>query len=342
MTEIILAVDCMGGDKAPRAVFEGLNIITQERGDVIFHLFGKERILRNHLKRFPLLAGRSLIFHSPTEIKTTDKVRDSLRNGQKSSLWMAVQHVKEGKAQAVISAGNTGVFMGMSKLAFRTLDTIMRPAIVSIFPTQAGRTVVLDLGANTECNANHLVEFAIMGSIYAQLMLRKKCPTVGLLNIGEEENKGNDVLRETYKRLSEMKQSFFKFHGFVEGGDILLGTTDVIVTDGFTGNVALKTAEGTAKFIGQQFKNLFSNSFWGKLAYLLIKPGIILLRKRIDPREYSRAIFIGLNSIAIKTHGSSDKVAFAHSADYAISLVEKQLNEQIKKEIKKLKKIKKI
>lgn len=328
----------MGGDKAPKAVFEGLSLICRERGDVIFHLFGKERVLQKHLKRYPYLAGRSLIFHSPDIIKGTDKARDAIRNGQKSSLWMAIDHVKQGKAHAVFSAGNTGAFMGMAKLGFRTMSSIMRPAIVSLLPTQHGRTVMLDLGANSECNEDHLFQFAIMGSLYAQLMLNKKRPTVGLLNIGEEHTKGNDILRNTYQKLTDLKNAPFKFHGFVEGNDILLGTTDVVVTDGFTGNVALKTAEGTAKFLGDLVKRIFKDSFWGKMAYLLVKGGLKLLKRKMDPREYSGAVFIGLNGIAVKSHGSSDKVAFARGAEYAISIVEKELNKKIEKQIEKIEK----
>ncbi|MHA1540769.1 MAG: phosphate acyltransferase PlsX [Alphaproteobacteria bacterium] len=333
---VILAVDCMGGDKAPKAVFEGMNLICRERGDIVFHLFGKQRILQKKLKKFPKLAGKSLIFHSPDVIKSTAKVRDAIRRGQKSSLWMSIEHVKKGNAHAVLSAGNTGAFMGMSKLLFRTLSSIMRPAIVSILPTQKGRTVMLDLGANSECNEDHLTQFAIMGASYAQLMLDKKQPTIGLLNIGEEHTKGNDVLRNAFEKIKKLKSRQFKFHGFVEGNDILLGTTDVVVTDGFTGNVALKTAEGTARFLSGLIKNLFKNSIWGKIAYLLVKGGLKLLRRRIDPREYSGAVFIGLNGIAVKTHGGSDRVAFARGAEYAISLVEKELNKKIKKQIEKI------
>ncbi len=335
--KVILSVDAFGGDKAPRAVIEGINLTLKERTDVFFHIFGKKNVLEKYFKKYPEIAQNSKIFDARSVIKGDQKVAEAIRD-RASSLWMAIDHVKQGNADAIVSAGNTGVLMAMSKLSFRTMEGISRPAIVSFLPTENGKVILLDLGANAECDAQNLKDFSIMGAIYARIITGIKKPLLGILNIGEEQTKGNDILRETYQYWKENPTDLFDFHGFVEGDDILAGTTDVVVTDGFTGNVALKTVEGTAKFLGNLLKNMFTRTWLNKLAYLLIKSSMKILKKKIDPREYSGAVFVGLNHLSIKSHGGSDKVSFKNAFNYAIDLVKNDFNEKVRKEISSIRK----
>ncbi|MDR1691543.1 MAG: phosphate acyltransferase PlsX [Rickettsiales bacterium] len=332
---IILSVDAYGGDNAPRAVLEGINLFLKKTKNVTFHIFGKEEALRRMLKKFPKITKFIKIFNAKSVIRGDQKVAEAIRD-RDSSLWMAIDHVKQGNADAVISAGNTGVLMAMSKLSFRTMDGISRPAIVSMWPSKQGKVVMLDLGANSETDARNLIDFSLMGAIYSKVMTGTQKPTLGILNIGEEQTKGNDVLRETYTYWKEHPTNLFEFHGFVEGNDILAGTTDVVVTDGFTGNVALKTVEGSAKFIGGLLKNMFKRTWVNKIAYLLLKSSIRLLKKTIDPREYSGAVFVGLNHLSVKTHGGSDKVAFMNAFNYAVNLVENDFNEKVKEQVEQI------
>ncbi len=327
-----LAVDAMGGDNAPNAVFEAVAHFLKKtkRVDVRFHLFGQLVVMQSVLAKFPQIVDHIQLFHCDDVIAGDAKASNAIRQGRQSSLWHAISHVKEGHADAIVSAGNTGILMAMSKLIFRTLEGVRRPAIVTTMPTIKGKTVMLDLGANSECDSHNLIEFALIGSLYARANLGLSKPTVGLLNIGEEYTKGNDTLRDAYSCLKDAPNMPFEFYGFVEGNDILQGTTDVVVTDGFTGNVALKTVEGTAKFMKNLLTHLFKYSWASKLAYLLIKPSLKVMSRKIDPREYSGAVFAGLNGLSVKTHGGSDKKAFANAFSYALNLIESDFNQKVK------------
>ncbi|MGC2854221.1 phosphate acyltransferase PlsX [Novispirillum sp. DQ9] len=331
---LILALDAMGGDFAPDMVLEGVKIARKRYPNVHFLLFGDEA------KIAPLLKKKQrdycTIRHCPDVVTNDDKPSQAVRTGRNSSMWLAIKAVKEGEAAGVVSAGNTGALMAMAKLTLRTLPGIDRPAIATLLPTTRGESVMLDLGANTECAANNLVEFAVMGEVFARCLLGLQRPKVGLLNIGSEELKGTDSLRQAAVTLRESAPPTMDFHGFVEGDDIGAGTVDVVVTDGFTGNVALKTAEGTAKLYSSFLKSAFRSSLRAKLGYLLARGALDNVRKRTDPRRYNGAMFLGLNGICVKSHGGTDAVGFANAIGVAVDLIAHDLNESIKEECRHL------
>ncbi|WP_337995557.1 phosphate acyltransferase PlsX [Oleispirillum naphthae] len=333
---ITLALDGMGGDDAPDIVLDGIALARKRHPDVRYILFGDEAILEPLLeKRYRGLRNLITVVHTPDVVTNNDKPSVALRNGRNSSMAKAIKAVKDGQADGVISAGNTGALMAMSKLTLRTLPGIDRPAIAALMPTQRGESVVLDLGANTECNANNLVEFALMGTLFARSLLDLDMPTVGLLNIGEEEQKGRNEVKEAASILRE-NAGLVNFAGFVEGDDIGIGTVDVVVTDGFTGNVALKTMEGTAKVMSRFLKEAFKSSILAQIGYLLARPAMNRVRHRTDPRRYNGAMFLGLNGIVVKSHGGTDGLGFANAIGVAVDMVRHGFNERINDELKKL------
>ena len=258
-----------------------------------------------------------------------------LRQGRNTSMRLAIDAVKDGRASAAVSAGNTGALMALAKFVLKTLPGIERPAIASLMPTRRSETVVLDLGANTECDADNLVQFAVMGEVFARAVLGIAKPTVGLLNIGTEDVKGNDTLREAAAALRSSPLAI-EFRGFVEGTDLASGKVDVVVTDGFTGNVALKAAEGAVGLYAQFLREAFKSSLLSKLGYLLAKPALELLRQRLDPRRYNGAMFLGLNGIVVKSHGGTDAVGFANAIGVAADLVGQGTNQWIITELNRL------
>lgn len=335
--KIILSIDAMGGDNAPKAVIEGLNRARRKIKDTIeFHIFGNKTKITSFLKKYPLLEPMCKIFDTKNNVVSNEaKVKEAIRNGRETSMAKAIEHVKNKKADGIVSAGNTAVLMGTSLISLRAMEGISRPALTTMLPNQKGASIVLDLGANAECNETNLQEFAIMGSVYGKTILNMTNPTVGILNIGEEKSKGKEYLRKAYDNLKQAKNTPFKFHGFIEGDDIGKGTTDIVVTDGFTGNAVLKTIEGTSKLITKVVKEEFKKSLLAKLALFLLFPLFSGIRKRIDPRRYNGALFAGLNGIVVKSHGSSDYVAFSNAVIYAYNLIKNNFNEKIKNEIAK-------
>lgn len=329
--DIVIALDAMGGDNAPSIVLEGASLACQKYPDVKFIIYGNLDILNEHLGNYPLLKNFEVI-HCPNSISAHDKPSIAVRNSKDSSMRAAIEAVKDAKANAAISAGNTGALMAISKIILRTLPNISRPAIAGIFPTIKGKTVMLDLGANVECDSEILYQFAVMGDAFAKAILGVLNPKIGLLNIGSEEVKGNDVVKLTWQLLKNNSE-YLNFYGYVEGDDITKGTVDVIVTDGFTGNVALKTAEGTAKFIKEIFKEAFENSWISKLSYLLARKSLKKAASRIDGRLYNGAMFLGLNGIIVKSHGSADGLAFSNAISIAIELATQNINQKILEEI---------
>lgn len=325
----------MGGDHAPRMVVEGVEIAAERLPDVDYLLVGDERRLAPLLDRFPKARARAQIHHTDTAVANEDKAAAALRNGRGTSMRLAINAVAEGRADAVISAGNTGALMAMAKFVFKMLPGIDRPAIVTYFPTQRGASVMLDLGANVECDAANLVQFAVMGEVFARNVLGVKQPSIGLLNVGVEGFKGHDNLRQASAILRESALPI-KFHGFVEGDDIGEGTVDVVVTDGFTGNVALKTAEGTARMVGHFLKAALTSSAMGKAGALLAKGALNEFRTYMDPRRYNGAMLVGLNGICVKSHGSTDAVGFANAIDVAANLITGRINERIKEDLQQL------
>ena len=332
MTEsLVLSIDTMGGDAAPDMVVEGVDMAIDRLGDVRFLLFGDEARLQPLLDKFPRVRAASTVHHTTDTVSADDKVGQALRTRRESSMRKAINAVYDGEAAGIISAGNTGALMAMAKFVLKTLPGIDRPAIASCFPTERGQTVMLDLGANIDCDAENLVQFAVMGEVYARSVLGLENPTVGILNVGVEGLKGNDSVKRAASILQQSDLPM-QFVGFVEGTDIGAGTVDVVVTDGFTGNIALKTAEGTVKFFGAALKQAMTSSLSARLGALLSKPALNELKMRMDPRRYNGAMFLGLNGICIKSHGGTDAFGFAHAVQVAAELITNSINESIKED----------
>jgi phosphate acyltransferase len=331
---LIIALDAMGGDNAPESVIGGADIARNRYPDLSFLIFGDESRIQPLMKGRPALTAVSEIRHT-TEFVTNDaKPSVALRSGRQSSMRLAINAVGTGEASSVVSAGNTGALMAMAKFVLKTLPGIDRPAIAATLPTMDGESVMLDLGANTECRAGHLVQFAVMGSLFAKAVLGIRTPTIGLLNIGAEALKGSDVVREAAAILQDYPLPG-KFEGFIEGDDIPAGVVDVVVTDGFTGNVALKTAEGTAKLYAEWLKRTLGASLMARIGYLFARNAFQKLRIRSDPRRYNGAMFLGLRGICVKSHGGTDATGFANAIGVAADLVRNQFNAKVIEEFQR-------
>lgn len=314
-------------------VVDGADIAVERLPGMRLILVGDEAKLRplvDATKR--LRNAEHEIIHTDQMVGPSEKPSVALRTGKQSSMRWAIDLVAQGKADGTVSAGNTGALMAMSKIALRMCPGIERPAIASFFPTMRGESCMLDLGANIECDANNLVQFAIMGEIFARLVLGLKRPTVGLLNVGSEEQKGHDELREAAAILRTIEAEM-DFHGFIEGDDITRGTVDVIVTDGFSGNIALKTAEGTSRMFSHFLRESFKSTLFTKLGYLLCRSAIGQLRDRLDPRRYNGAVFLGLNGIAVKSHGGTDALGFANAIGVAADMARYGFLNKVKEEL---------
>lgn len=330
-TTITIAIDAMGGDHSPMAQLQGADRFARKQAgsEVFFQLYGNEQQLLPLLEKFPKLKACSEVVHTDVIIAADEKPSRALRQGRKSSMGMAINAVAKGKAEAVVSAGNTGALMAMSKIMLKTLPTIDRPAIISYMPTKNNSSVVmLDLGANTECNAQHLFQFAVMGNSFAETIAQKTEAKIALLNIGSEEMKGRSEIIQAADMLKNTTLPL-NFVGYVEGNDIISGKVDVVVCDGFTGNVALKSIEGAANVVKSFVKDALQSSLWSKIGSLLLRRSLKKMAKKIDPRRYNGAMLIGLNGISIKSHGSADKIAFYNSLRSAEKLVRNNINAQI-------------
>lgn len=321
--EIRIAVDAMGGDKAPKIVLKGANIALQRYPHLKFLFFGDQALIEKHLVRLKNLREACEIIHTDSVIPTDMKPSVALRRETNSSMRLAVDAVKNGDADCVISAGNTGALMAISQFVFRNLNGIDRPAIASFIPSKQGEVVMLDLGANIECQPKNLVQFAVMGSLFAQTVLGVTKPNIGLLNIGSEDGKGSDKVKETHGILQEMELPG-KYKGFIEGNDIQKGNMQVVVTDGFSGNVALKVAEGTASLISEFLKRSFLSSIFGRLGYFFAQRSLNKLWFRLDPRRYNGAVMLGVNGICVKSHGGTDALGFATALSVAVDMAEGQ------------------
>lgn len=329
MAGITLAIDGMGGDDAPGIVIDGLKIARERHLDVSFLLTGDEATLK------PLVAAAgdavascTQIHHADDVVAMDDKPSQAVRRGRQTSMWQAIHAVREGRASAAVSAGNTGALMAMAKIQLRTLAGIDRPAIASLWPTVKGESIVLDLGANVESNAEQLVQFAIMGAAFSRVITGLERPTIGLLNIGTEELKGNDEIRAAAALLQQMPL-LMDFKGFVEGDGISQGLVDVVVTDGFTGNIALKTAEGTARLIQTYLKEALTRSWVTKLGALIASTAFEVLRGKLDPRAHNGGVFLGLNGLVVKSHGGTDGLGFATAIDAAVDMAKSDLSDRI-------------
>lgn len=330
--KITIALDVMGGDNAPHSVLSGANNVLARCSNLHFLLYGNEKKILPLLEELPALKAVSKVFHTDNAISSDEKPSIALRRGRDSSMRLAINAVHDGKADAIVSAGNTGALMAMSKLVLRPMDGIDRPAIASVFPTRKGRCVLLDLGANVDCNSENLVQFALMGDAFAKVLLNIASPKIGLLNVGSEDNKGSEIVKSAAEELRDGDYAI-NFYGYVEGNDIAEGTVDVVVTDGFTGNVALKTAEGTAKICVDTIKKSFRSSPLAMLGGLLAKSAIKRAFQYLDPRLHNGAMFLGLNGISVKSHGGTDAVGFANALYITYELAVNDINKKIKEEL---------
>ncbi len=326
--EFTLAVDAMGGDAAPEVVVRGLDIAAERHPGARFLLVGDEARVAPLLARYKRAQALCTLRHALDVISGDMKPTAALRM-RNASMRVAIDAVAAREAAGVVSAGNTGALLALAKIVIKTLPGIDRPAMAAIGPSARGDVVMLDLGANVACDTRNLVEFAVMGDVFARTVLGLTAPTIGLLNVGSEELKGSETLRLAAEALRQSHLSP-QFHGFVEGHDIAAGTTDVIVTDGFTGNVALKTGEGALKLVGQMLRQVFSASIAAKIGYLLVRPQLERLREWLDPRRYNGAVMLGLSGVVVKSHGGTDAEGFAHAVDVAMDMVVHRFNDGIR------------
>ncbi len=325
-----IALDAMGGDNAPECVISGAQLALIRHPGIKFLIFGNEEVVAPLLNAHPALKAVSKIVHTTEFIAGHDKPSIAVRRGKKSSMWLAVEAVKDGTACCVVSAGNTGALMAISKLVLRTLEGVYRPAIAALLPTLRGECVMLDLGANVESDAQDLYRFAIMGDAFARAVLGLARPRIGLLNVGSEDLKGHNEVKEAFTLL---KNSTVNFHGFIEGNDIAEGTVDVVVTDGFTGNIALKTAEGVARLIRTYLKDAFNSSIIAQAGGLLAMGAMKNVKDKLDDRKRNGAMFLGLAGIAVKSHGGADAYSFCNAISVAVELVAHRINDRIMAEI---------
>ena len=333
--DIVLALDVMGGDKGPPMVIRGANIARVRHPNLKFRFYGDKNLINKLLRRYKRLKPISSVYHTDEHVEDDLKPSQALRQRKKSGMNLAISAVRGGDADGIVSAGNTGALMAFAKLSLRTLPGINRPAMISVFPTERGECVMLDLGANIDCDAQTLVQFAMMGEVFARNVLGVKKPTVGLLNIGSEELKGNETIRQAASMLRDADLPI-EFRGFVEGNDIPAGTVDVVVTDGFVGNVALKTAEGVAKLYLEYMRSAFRRGLFSRMGFLLARPALRALRDRIDPRAYNGGTFLGLNGVAVKSHGGTDHKGFANALSVAVDMIEQDVNPKIISELRRL------
>ncbi len=324
----ILSVDAMGGDDAPGMIVDGVALFVRERPESKVLLFGDEAALTPLVAAHSGLDGKCEIRHCDLKITSDMKPSQALRRGKGSSMWNALEAVKTGEASAAVSAGNTGALMAISMLVLRKMDGVHRPAMTAMWPTLRGRSVVLDVGANVEADAAQLVSFAIMGEAYARATLGKERPTIGLLNIGSEEMKGHDEVREAHEMLRSLDLNL-DYHGFIEGDDISTGTVDVVVTDGFTGNVALKTAEGVARMLGTRVREALTRNVATKAGAVLAASGLHQLREQMNPSNVNGGVLLGLGGVSVKSHGGTDARGFATACRLAADLATSHYPEEV-------------
>ena len=326
-----IAVDAMGGDNAPEKVLEGINLLFKNKVDVHVDIFGDKNLILKSINKYKYLNKNNYnISHAPDKVPGNVSVRDAIKLGKQTSMWMAIDSVKDGKNDIIISSGNTGALLVMSKLILKMIDGVDKPALAAIWPNYKDYSIVLDLGANIECTENNLIEFSILGSELYKTIFNKTDVITGLLNIGSEEIKGNDSIKNAHLKLQKNQNLNFTYNGYIEGNEIKNGDVKVIVTDGFTGNVALKTAEGTANFITTEIKKSFSSSILSKIGYLFSYFAFKEIKKKLDPRKYNGAIFLGLNAPVVKSHGGADAFAFYNSLNLSYQIINGNLINKIK------------
>jgi len=333
MNKIIkIAVDAMGGDGSPKKIIDGIIHHYKKNQNTFYEIFGDKKQIEIHIKN-ELPAECFYIVHTIDTVKGTDSPLEGAKRGKNTSMWLAIQSVKDKKSDVVISAGNTGALLVISKLNLKMINNIDKPALSALWPNKKGMSVVLDLGANIECSPKNLIDFSIMGASLFNSLYPHDNAKVALLNIGSEELKGNEIIKETYQQLNKRINHGFEFKGYIEGNQLMNGDVNVIVADGFTGNVALKTAEGTANFIIGELKNAMTGSLIGKISSALNISNLKKFKARLDPRLYNGATFIGLDSPVIKSHGGTDFIGFSNSLSVCTRIVHGNLIEKIRNNI---------
>ena len=334
-SKVILSIDAMGGDHAPKEIIQGCSEFVKHNPEIDLILHGNLDRIEPLVKSLPNLANSKLV-HAPEMIAMDAKPSQAMRR-KDTSMWGAIASVKSGEAHAAVSAGNTGALMAVANLQLRTLKGIHRPAIAAPWPNPKGRSVVLDIGANVDSDPDQLVDFAILGEAYAKALFGKERPTIGLLNVGAEEVKGHDDIKEAMRLLREHGASLgMEVYGFVEGTDLSLGTTDVVVTDGFTGNIALKSAEGAAKLFATFLKESLTSSLITKIGALIAKDGFIKLKEKMDPRSFNGGVFLGLNGLVVKSHGGTDAMGFSSALSVAAKLAASDYQSTIEENVNRL------
>lgn len=331
---LTISIDAMGGDHGPRVIVAALARVaaSARASDLRFLVHGDEAELAACLRAHPAVAAIAEPRPSTSVIGSDAKPAHAMRRGKGSSMWNAVESVRTGEAQAAVSAGNTGALMAISRLQLRMVGGMDRPALVANWPTSRGVTSVLDVGANIVCDADRLVEFAIMGAAFHRALHGAPCPSVGLLNVGVESEKGHDEVRGAHRLLSESRFDV-DYRGFVEGDDIAKGTVDVVVTDGFTGNVALKTAEGLARFFRNEMRQALTSSLMSKAGAFIAQGALRAMGRRLDPASVNGGPFLGLNGIVVKSHGSADAASFANAVEMAIDLARVDFTSAIERDL---------
>ena len=332
LTPIRIAVDAMGGDNSPEKVIRGISLHSKKKEPILYNIFGDVDKISEFIKKYPIKQNYKL-FDTKEKISNDDTALSAAKKGKNTSMWKAIDSVKTKESDVVVSAGNTGALFVIAKLNIPMIENIDKPALSALWPNKIGMNVVLDLGANVECNEKNLIDFSLMGAALHKSLFPHEISKVSLLNIGSEEIKGNSTIKNTYKELSNKKNPIYDFCGYIEGNHIMDGKVNVIVTDGFTGNVALKTAEGTANFITNELKNALSGNIIGKISSFLNIKNLKKFKEKLDPRLYNGAILLGLNSPVIKSHGGTDYIGFANSLGVCEKIIEGKLIEKIKNNI---------
>ncbi len=330
---INIAIDAMGGENSPSKIIKGIEIHYSETNDIFYNIFGVQNFIEPLLKKTKIPTNIYKIIHAENIIKDSDSALSAAKRGKDTSMWMSIESVKKAESHAIVSAGNTGALFVIAKLNLDMIEKIDKPALSALWPNKNGMNIVLDLGANIDCSEKNLVDFSLMGAALHKSLFENEEPKVALLNIGSEELKGNSIIKNTYQILNETKYSLFDFAGYIEGNQIMDGNVNVIVTDGFTGNIALKTAEGTANFITSELKYALNSSLMGKLSALLNIRNLKKFKKKLDPRLYNGAILLGLDKPVIKSHGSTDEIGFANSLKVCEKIIKGNLIDKIKKNI---------
>jgi glycerol-3-phosphate acyltransferase PlsX len=327
---ITISVDAMGGDNAPRAVIHGAYLALRERKNTRFIFHGQQDAIAPLLEEYPALKPVSTVRHADVVIAMDEKPSQALRKGKNvSSMWQTIQAVKDGEADVAISGGNTGALMAMATFCLRPMEGIARPGIAALWPTLRGDIIVLDMGATIGADAKQLVDYAILGSAMARCLFDDDAPSVGLLNVGTEEVKGLDSIKEAGRILTQGSGAGFTYHGFVEGDDLGKGTVDVVVTEGFVGNIALKTAEGTARQVATYLKNALMSNWMSKIGALFASSALNALRRKMDPRTVNGGVFLGLNGIVIKSHGGTDEIGYKSALGLSYDMARSRLIDKI-------------